>query len=173
MDVWCIVMDPIAPRAAAARRSSAGSADSRRTASVTRSTTCANFDRSSLPVQRRRADAHAGGDLLHRRPVVTALTEDPARRLDDELRTEPELVLPALTVDGGPGLIAMREYLARSFERFQLDAGLPCPDPNPSAELMVRIVVSFLLNPTSCIDLADDEAVRSFARRFLAPLLQY
>jgi hypothetical protein len=37
---------------------------------------------------------------------------------------------------------------------------------------MVRIVVSFLLNPTSCIELSDDEAVRSFARRFLAPLLQ-
>lgn len=87
------------------------------------------------------------------------------------LRTEPELVLRALTVDGGPGLIAMREYLAGSFQRFQPDAGPPVPDPDPAAELMVRIVVSFLLNPTSCIDLADDEAVRSFARRFLAPLL--
>jgi AcrR family transcriptional regulator len=87
------------------------------------------------------------------------------------LRTEPELVLPALTIDGGPGLIAMRDYLARSFAHFQLDAGRPGPDPSPAAELMVRIVVSFLLNPTSCIDLADDEAVRSFARRFLAPLL--
>jgi hypothetical protein len=41
-----------------------------------------------------------------------------------------------------------------------------------AAPLMVRIVVSFLLNPTSCIELSDDEAVRSFARRFLAPLLQ-
>jgi hypothetical protein len=88
------------------------------------------------------------------------------------LRTEPELVLPALTVSGGPGLIAMREYLTRSFERFQRDAGLPGPDPGPAAELMVRMVVSFLLNPTSCVELSDDEAVRSFARRFLAPLLQ-
>jgi AcrR family transcriptional regulator len=88
------------------------------------------------------------------------------------LRTEPELVLPALTVNGGPGLIAMRGYLTRSFERFQRDAGRPGPDPGPAAELMVRIVVSFLLNPTSCIELSDDEAVRSFARRFLAPLLQ-
>jgi AcrR family transcriptional regulator len=88
------------------------------------------------------------------------------------LRTEPELVLPALTVDGGPGLIAMRDYLARSFERFPADAGQPVPDPYPAAELMVRVVVSFLLDPVSCVDLADDEAVRSFARRFLAPLIR-
>ena len=92
------------------------------------------------------------------------------------LRAEPELVLPALTVEGGPGLIAMREYLTRSFERFERDSGRPGPGPGPgprpAAELMVRIVVSFLLNPTSCIELSDDEAVRSFARRFLAPLLR-
>jgi len=88
------------------------------------------------------------------------------------LRTEPELVLPALTIHGGPGLIAMREYLTRSFEHYQRDSGPLDPDPAPAAELMVRIVVSFLLNPTSCIELSDDEAVRSFARRFLAPLLR-
>lgn len=88
------------------------------------------------------------------------------------LRTEPELVLPLLTVDGGPGLIAMREYLARSFALFQGDDGLPGSDLNVAAELMVRIVVSFLLNPVSCIDLGDDEAVRSFARRFLVPLIR-
>jgi len=88
------------------------------------------------------------------------------------LRTEPELVLPALTVDGGPGLIAMREHLARSFAHFRGDDGLPGTDLNAAAELMVRIVVSFLLNPVSCVDLGDDEAVRSFARRFLVPLIR-
>jgi AcrR family transcriptional regulator len=88
------------------------------------------------------------------------------------LRTEPELVLPALTVDGGPGLIAMRDYLARSFAHFQGDDGVPGTDLTAAAELMVRIVVSFLLNPVSCIELTDDDAVRSFARRFLVPLLR-
>jgi AcrR family transcriptional regulator len=89
------------------------------------------------------------------------------------LRSEPETVLPALTVDGGPALVAMRDYLTRAFERFQREAGVevPDPDPAPAAEIMVRIVMSFLLNPTSCVDLADDEAVRSFARRYLAPML--
>jgi AcrR family transcriptional regulator len=87
------------------------------------------------------------------------------------LRSEPETVLPALTVDGGPALVAMRDYLTRAFERFQQDAGIRDPDPAPAAEIMVRIVMSFLLNPTSCVDLADDEAARSFARRYLAPML--
>src|SRR5215469_28913 len=72
------------------------------------------------------------------------------------LRTEPELVLPALTVDAGPGLVAMREYLTRSFERFSREVGVEDADVAPAAELMVRVVVSFVLNPTSCIELTDD-----------------
>lgn len=89
------------------------------------------------------------------------------------LRSEPELVLPALTVDGGPALVAMRDYLTRSFERFQREAGIgDAPDPAPAAEIMVRIVMSFLLNPTSCVELTDDEAARAFARRYLAPMLR-
>lgn len=87
------------------------------------------------------------------------------------LRSEPETVLPVLTVDGGPALVVMRDYLTRAFEHFQRQAGVREPDPAPAAEIMVRIVMSFLLNPTSCVDLADDEAARSFARRYLAPML--
>ena len=36
---------------------------------------------------------------------------------------------------------------------------------------MVRITVSFLLNPVSCFELDDDDQVRAFARRYLGPLL--
>jgi hypothetical protein len=36
---------------------------------------------------------------------------------------------------------------------------------------MVRITVSFLLNPVSCFELDDDEQVGAFARRYLVPLL--
>jgi AcrR family transcriptional regulator len=88
------------------------------------------------------------------------------------LRSEPELVLPALTVDGGPALVAMRDYLTRGFARFQREAGIAAADPAPAAEIMVRIVMSFLLNPTSCVELADDEAARAFARRYLAPMFR-
>ncbi len=36
---------------------------------------------------------------------------------------------------------------------------------------MVRITVSFLLNPVSCFALNDDEQARGFARRYPTPLL--
>ncbi len=49
--------------------------------------------------------------------------------------------------------------------------GRPDEDPRPVAELMVRVAVSFLLNPSSCIEMEDAEQARNFARRYLAPLL--
>ncbi|MFE4450725.1 TetR/AcrR family transcriptional regulator [Streptomyces sp. NPDC056796] len=87
------------------------------------------------------------------------------------LRLEPEIMLPFLTVESGPAFLAMRAYLADRLRHAQRAEGLPETDPTPVAELMVRITVSFLLNPVSCFELDDDEQVRAFARRYLVPLL--
>ncbi|GAB2817469.1 TetR/AcrR family transcriptional regulator [Streptomyces daliensis] len=87
------------------------------------------------------------------------------------LKLEPELILPYLTVDSGPALVAMREYLATRLRRVQRCEGRPEGDPTPVAELMVRITVSFLLNPESCFQLDDDDQARDFVRRYLIPLL--
>ncbi|WP_037577903.1 TetR/AcrR family transcriptional regulator [Phaeacidiphilus oryzae] len=84
------------------------------------------------------------------------------------LRLEPEVVLPFLTTEGGAVLVAMREYLVRHFR----ETSDVTADPGPVAELMVRVVVSFLLNPESCIEVTDDDQARTFARRYLAPLLR-
>ncbi|MGG2459943.1 TetR/AcrR family transcriptional regulator [Streptomyces sp. RGM 3693] len=107
------------------------------------------------------------------------------------MRLEPETMLPYLTLESGPSFLAMRGYLAGHLRRAQrvavsgdgrtvrqgdgggerggdeADGG----DPTAVAELMVRITVSFLLNPVSCFALDDDEQARRFARRYLAPLL--
>lgn len=87
------------------------------------------------------------------------------------LRLEPEVVLPYLTVQGGPALAATTDYLTAHLRRAQQAEGRPDSDPRPVAELMVRVAVSFLLNPASCIELDDEEQARAFARRYLAPLL--
>jgi hypothetical protein len=51
------------------------------------------------------------------------------------------------------------------------DAGeLAAPDVEPVAELMARIMTSFLLSPASCIPCETDEQMRVFARRYLVPL---
>ncbi|UGY94474.1 TetR/AcrR family transcriptional regulator [Streptomyces gobiensis] len=87
------------------------------------------------------------------------------------MRLEPELMLPYLTVDSGPSFLAMREYLAARLRHAQRTEGRPDRDPTPVAELMVRITVSFLLNPVSCFELDDDDQSRTFVRRYLVPLL--
>ncbi|MFI0238619.1 TetR family transcriptional regulator [Streptomyces sp. NPDC016845] len=87
------------------------------------------------------------------------------------LRVEPELVLPFFTVQGGPSLSVTVEYLTDRLRRAQQAEGRPDGDLRPVAELMVRVAVSFLLNPVSCIELEDEDQARAFARRYLAPLL--
>lgn len=87
------------------------------------------------------------------------------------MRVEPEFMLPYLTVDSGPAFLMMRTYLADRLRRAQRVEGRAERDPVPVAELMVRITVSFLLNPVSCFALDDDDQARAFVRRYLTPLL--
>lgn len=81
------------------------------------------------------------------------------------------MVLPYLTVHGGSSLAATVDYLTGHLRRAQQAEGRPGDDPRPVAELMVRVAVSFLLNPASCIEMDDEDQARAFARRYLAPLL--
>ncbi len=87
------------------------------------------------------------------------------------LRLEPEVVLPYLTVHGGSSLAATVDYLTGHLRRAQHAESRPDEDPRPVAELMVRVAVSFLLNPVGCIETEDADQARAFARRCLAPML--
>lgn len=87
------------------------------------------------------------------------------------LATEPDTVLPFLTVEGD-GVI----QTASSFLAYQLSVELPGDDRTQVellevAEVTVRIILSFLLTPSQNVALGDDDAARSFARRFLVPPL--
>ncbi|MFB7939826.1 TetR/AcrR family transcriptional regulator [Streptomyces sp. NPDC056049] len=88
------------------------------------------------------------------------------------LRLEPELVLPHLTVRGSSTLASTVEYLTVRLRRARMAEGRPEEDPRPLAELMVRVAVSFLLDPAGCVAMEDEEQARAFARRYLAPLLK-
>lgn len=87
------------------------------------------------------------------------------------LRLEPETMLPFLTLESGPAFLAIRDYLADRLREARRAEGRPVSDPTPVAELMVRVTVSFLLNPVSCFELDDGTRVREFARCYLVPLL--
>lgn len=95
------------------------------------------------------------------------------RLLQRLLRTEPELILPNLTLEGGPAIGAAREFVARHM-REEIAAGhlaLPDADVDAIAELVVRIAHSFLVAPASVLDLDDQAALRTSCRRWLGPAI--
>lgn len=86
------------------------------------------------------------------------------------LHTEPETVLPYLTIHAGPLLAVAREFLAAHIREAQAAGQVPRFEPEPVAEMLVRLTQSLVLTPDGVIDADDDEAVRSFARRYLFPI---
>lgn len=92
-----------------------------------------------------------------------------AHRLRDQpllrrlIETEPESILPRLTVDAGPIIEAGAAYLTTHIERL-MDAGqIERFDPRPLAELLARATHSMLLTPPTSAAL-DDDALRAAAR---------
>jgi AcrR family transcriptional regulator len=86
------------------------------------------------------------------------------------IRSEPELILPYLTTDSRFVLTFVRDFLAEQFRR---SPGKPAvASPDTAAEIIVRLAMSFLLAPHSCIPLDDEDDLRAFARAYLVPLLR-
>lgn len=84
--------------------------------------------------------------------------------LDRLLKTEPEIVLPYLTVKGAPVLELGRDYVAEFITRLQGEGKLPEYDPEPVAEMIARTALSLALTPQTVLPLDDDAAIRKFAR---------
>jgi AcrR family transcriptional regulator len=87
------------------------------------------------------------------------------------LEVEPESVLPFFTLDGGPVLALARDYLAGQLRRGQQSGQLRDADAEALAELAVRLTVSFMLTPDSCLELDTEDDLRAFARRYLVPVI--
>lgn len=88
------------------------------------------------------------------------------------LSTDPEALLPYLTVNGGLVVAAARDFLVSQAEGLPGgDKPVDGRDPAGVAELFVRLAISFALTPDSCIPLDDDESVRAFAISYLAVLM--
>jgi AcrR family transcriptional regulator len=85
------------------------------------------------------------------------------------MSTEPEIVLPRLTVEGSPVIELGRDYVADFIRRLQSEGKLPEYDALPVAELMARTVVSLALTPATVIPLAYDEPTRQFVLNHIAP----
>jgi AcrR family transcriptional regulator len=88
------------------------------------------------------------------------------------MRTEPELLLPYLTLNAGPVLEAAQEFLAERLEQ-EVEQGRLTPlDTQVAGELLARLVLSFFLTPNTVVPLSTPEDARRFARLYLAPALR-
>ncbi|MEU0545597.1 TetR/AcrR family transcriptional regulator [Nocardia sp. NPDC005978] len=85
------------------------------------------------------------------------------------LKTEPEIVLPYLTVQGAPVIELGRDYLAEFITRLQAEGKLPDYDPLPLAEMVARNALSLALTPQTVIPLDDPVALRRFAVDHVVP----
>lgn len=98
-----------------------------------------------------------------------ARTNDLLRRMLD---VEPQLVLPALTVEAGSAVALCREYLVGELGRSQVDGEIRADvDVEVVAELLVRLCQSLLLTPNGVLDVDDETGLRRLARAYLAPAL--
>jgi AcrR family transcriptional regulator len=90
------------------------------------------------------------------------------------LRTEPESILPSLTVNGGPVVDMAREHIAAFIRHDLFGAKTPPAEAERHvqvvAELGVRIVLSFILTPSTAIPMATLEDARAFASDLIAPV---
>jgi AcrR family transcriptional regulator len=84
------------------------------------------------------------------------------------LETEPETVLPALTVNGQPVLALGRDYLADIIRRLQAEGAAEAYDPEPVAEMIARLALSMALTPQTSLPLGDEAVARKFARDHIA-----
>lgn len=90
---------------------------------------------------------------------------------DRLLRSEPELLLPLLTVEGGPAVALYRDLIADRL-RAEIEAGRAATaDVDVAAEVIARLAVSLLLTPVGTIRLEDHDSVIALVRLALLPML--
>ncbi len=87
-------------------------------------------------------------------------------------RVEPESFLRELTRDRSAVLHLVREFLVAEIRSAQRAGELAAGDPEPLAELVVRLGASFVLMPDSVLALDNERALRKTARMLIAPALR-
>jgi AcrR family transcriptional regulator len=91
---------------------------------------------------------------------------------DRLLRSEPEVLLPLLTIDGGPVLGLYRSLIARRLQA-EVDAGRAATsDVDGVAEVIARLAISLLLTRDGTIALEHRDTLVRLVRLALLPMLQ-
>lgn len=125
------------------------------------------------------AHAHAKADTVEDSLVygtvftVTFLREHSLLR--KLLRTEPETILPSLTIDAGPILDYATEQSVALLRKdiYGTTPTTPAQDRHlrTVAELHTRLTLSFLVTPHTSINLTSLEDTRGYVRDYLMPMI--
>jgi AcrR family transcriptional regulator len=125
------------------------------------------------------AQARAYGTTLEDRLVygtvftVTFLREHTL--LKKLLRTEPETLLPSLTVDAGPILDFATDQSAAQLRTEVYGTAALTPEQERHlrtvAELHARLTLSFIVTPHTSISLATIDDTRAYVRQYLLPMV--
>jgi AcrR family transcriptional regulator len=86
------------------------------------------------------------------------------------LETDPEAMLPYLTLEAGPLMVAASGYIAQQLRAVPRSAPTPT-DATARGEAMIRLSHSILLTPDGSFGLDDPDALRRFLRRPVAALI--
>lgn len=105
--------------------------------------------------------------------VVTFLREHAL--LKKLLRTEPETILPSLTVDAGSILDFATDHSAALLRNDLYGATKTTPAQERHlrtvAELQTRLTLSFIVTPHTSINLATMDDTRAYVREYLLPMI--
>jgi AcrR family transcriptional regulator len=91
------------------------------------------------------------------------------------LRTEPETLLPSLTVEGGPILDFATEQGVEELRAEIYGTAAITPDQERHlrtvSELHTRLTLSFIVTPHTSINLATLDDTRAYVRQYLLPMI--
>lgn len=121
----------------------------------------AELDRATagLPPRDAVVEAFSRGIALTREiPLLARLVE-----------TEPEIITGIGGLSNTSLVIALSDQVASTLRRS--GATMPDDELHVVAELMMRVAYTYILNPGGHLDMTDDQAVRSYAKQYLAPLV--
>jgi len=91
---------------------------------------------------------------------------------DRLLRSEPDVLLPPLTLDGGPVLKLYRSLIANRLQAEANAGRAATTDIDGVAEVIARLAISLLLTPDGTITLDDPHSIRRLVNLTLLPMLQ-
>ncbi len=91
---------------------------------------------------------------------------------DRLLRSEPEVLLPLLTVDGGPVLELYRSLIAQRLQAEINGGRARTSDVDGVAEVIARLAISLLLTRDGTITPDDPDTLARLVRLVLLPVLQ-